>query len=814
MAPVPLCTNENKVADMSGRGCAGAGVLLAAVAGTAVAAADLEMEARNKVALRASPFAPHEVRLLDGPFRDAQERNRRVLLALDPDRLLQQFRETAGLPTVAKVYGGWEDPRRELRGHTLGHYLSACAWMHAATGDEELGRRIDAIVAELAACQAAMPAKGYREGFLSAYPEEFFDRVYARKPVWAPYYTLHKIMAGLLDAHRLRGNAQALEVVTRMAGWIRTRVDLAGPAAQQAQLDTEFGGMNEVLANLHAATGNPDHLALARAFDHRRVFDPLAAGEDRLDGLHANTQIPKFVGAAREYELTGDEACRRIASFAWERVALHRSYAVGGHSDREHFFAVDRFADHLAPLTCETCNTYNMLKLTRHIFAWGPDARVMDFHERALVNHILAAQDPRTGMFVYFLPLKPGHYKNYSMPEDSFWCCFGTGMENPGRYGDSIWFRDASSLYLNLPIASELTWKEKGLAVRIDSRYPEDGAARLAFTCAKPVRLALKLRWPSWAVPAMSVAVNGEAQRIDGAPGSYVTIDREWRSGDIVDLGLPMSLRVEPLPGTNGWAALAYGPMVLAGRLGTNGMPDVYIRNQTEHQNIPAPEVPVLVAARDDLLRRVEPVPGEPLTFRTKGIGRPADVTLIPIHRLHHERMSVYWEVLDEVAWMRREASRAAAERERMAIEARILDEFNPGEQQSETDHEFRGERTRTGTHRERKWRDAFDGGWFEFRMKVERARPATLVCTYWGSDGGNREFNVTVDGGKIASQKLEKCKPGEFFDVEYAIPAKLTEGEDAVVVRLAAKPGAMAGGLFRARTLRATAATPGAARK
>jgi hypothetical protein len=778
---------------------------LAAVAGAVAAAgADMEMEARNKVALRASPFAPGEVRLLDGPFRDAQERNRKVLLALDPDRLLHMFRILAGRPSSAQPYGGWEAPECELRGHALGHYLTACALMHAATGDAELKRRVDAIVAELAACQAALPSKGFREGYLSAYSEEFFDRVYARKGVWAPYYTLHKIMAGLLDAHRLCGNAQALGAAVKLAGWIRVRADLAGPDAQQAMLDSEFGGMNEVLANLHALTGDPAHLDLARAFDHRKVFDPLAAGEDRLDGLHANTQIPKFVGAAREFELTGDDAYRRVASLAWERVALRRSYAVGGHSDREHFFPVDRFHEHLSPETCETCNTYNMLKLTRHLFAWGPDARLMDFHERALVNHILAAQDPKTGMFVYFLSLKPGHYKNYSLPEDSFWCCFGTGMENPGRYGDSIWFRDASSLFLNFPIASELTWREKGIVVRIDSRYPEEGSARLAFRCEKPVRLALKLRWPSWAVPAMTVAVNGQPHRVDGAPGSYVTVDREWKSGDRVSIGLPMSLRVEPLPGTNDRVALAYGPMVLAGRLGTEGMPDVYVRKQLDQKNVPSPEVPVLVAARDDLLRHVDPVPGEPLTFRTKGVGKPGDVTLVPIHRLHHERYSVYWEILDGVAWMRREAARAAAERERRAIEARITDEFNPGEPQSETDHEFRGERTRTGTHQERKWRDAYDGGWFEFHMKADRGRPATLVCTYWGGDGGAREFDILVDGEKVASQTLAKNRPGEFFDVEYAIPAKLTEGEDAVVVRLAAKPGAMAGGLFRARMMKA----------
>jgi len=760
------------------------------------------LKAPNKIPLAATAFSLGDVRLLDGVFRDAMLRNGDYLLALEPDRLLHTFRLTAGLPTTAKPYGGWEDPKGELRGHSLGHYLTACALTHASTGDKRFKQRVDSIVTELARCQAALPAKGYRPGFLSAYPEEFFDRVYARQPVWAPFYTLHKIMAGLLDAHLYCANAQALEVLVKLADWVKARVDLAGEARQQAMLDTEFGGMNEVLANLHGVTGNPEHLRLARAFDHRAVFDPLSRLEDRLDGLHANTQIPKFTGAAREFELTGERYYGDIAQFGWDRVAMHRSYVIGGHSDREHFFPTNAFARHLGTDTCETCNTYNMLKLTRHLFAWAPEAPTLDFYERALFNHILASQDPKTGMFVYFPPLKPGHFKSYSTPDNSFWCCVGTGMENHAKYADTIYFRGPDTLYVNLFIASELTWKEKGLVVRQETDFPESGLSRLSLKCREPLKLALKIRRPAWAAAGWALLVNGERQLPDGEPGSYVTVNREWREGDRIELRLPMDLRIEPLPGAPEWVAFLQGPIVLAGELGVAGLPRLYIRNQTELGRVPTPEVPVLVGDRASLLSHVRPA-RSPLTWRTENLGRPREVTLSPFYRLHHQRYSVYWQILSPSEWQQREADRAAAEQIRKAYEARLVDEFHPGEQQSETDHQLKGESTRSGDFGERKWRDAHQGGWFSFSMKVTPGQPLSLGCTYWGSDAGGRDFDILVDGQKLATQTLDRNRPDEFFDVEHPIPAKWTEGKHHVTIRFQAHPGKMAGGLFGARILR-----------
>jgi hypothetical protein len=361
--------------------------------------------------------------------------------------------------------------------------------------------------------------------------------------------------------------------------------------------------VNEWLANLYGATGDADYLKTAEAFNQKKIFDPLARGEDTLNGLHANTQIPKMIGAARQYELTGDARDAGIATFFWQEVALHRSYVIGDHSDREHFFPTNDFAKHLSAETAETCNTYNMLKLTRHLFGWSPDAGAMDFYERALYNDILASQDPEQGMFVYLMSLKPGHFKTYSTPEDSFWCCVGTGMENHAKYGDTIYFHNDDSLFVNLFIPSELSWPEKRISVRQETKFPESDTTRLDFQTPAPTQLALKIRWPAW-VEKISVRVNGKKQKMSGAPGSYVSLNREWRNGDRVEIRLPMTLHTEPLPGTTNIVALLYGPIVLAGNLGTNGMPSPYARDQLDLAKIPDPEVPVFVSDQKTFLKK------------------------------------------------------------------------------------------------------------------------------------------------------------------------------------------------------------------
>ncbi|MHB0955326.1 MAG: beta-L-arabinofuranosidase domain-containing protein [Pirellulaceae bacterium] len=760
------------------------------------------LHAAEAVQLTARPFPLSAVRLLEGPFAQALERNRQVLLQLDPERLLHMFRVTAGLPSEAQPYGGWEAPQVEVRGHTLGHYLTACAMTYAATGDAQFEERVDRIVTALAECQTALPQQGAHPGYLSAFAESFIDRVEAGQSVWAPWYVLHKIMAGLLDAHEYCDNQQALDVLVKMADWVRFRMDRLSLEQQQLMLKNEFGGMNEVLANLYAVTGHPDHLRMAKVFDHQFLFDPLAEQEDRLDGLHANTQVPKAIGAARQYQVTGEARYLDIARFFWERVALHRSYTIGGHSDHEHFFAPTEFAKHLTAESAETCNTYNMLKLTRNLFAVEPSATTMDFYERALYNHILASQDPERGMFVYLMSLKPGHFKSYSTLDNSFWCCFGTGMENHAKYADTIFSHGDDSLYVNLFIPAELQWKEKGVQVRQETRFPEADTIELRFQVADPVALALKIRRPGWATQGIEVVVNDQPQSIASQPGSYFTIERTWRTGDVVALRMPMGLHIESLPHAEHLVAFLYGPLVLAGDLGTAGLEalDLYTRNQTDLVAVPGPEVPVLVGDCTQLLEHIHPLPGRTLEFRTQGLGRPNDVTLEPFYRVHRRRYSVYWECYSQDDWKTISAERAAAEVQRAELERRTVDSVIIGQSASEQQHQLQGEHSTAGPFFGTAWRHADNGGWFSYEMKVLPDQPMTVVCTYWGTDGGNRAFDLLVNDTKIATQKLTGAKPGEFFDVAYAIPTSLTNGRTSIALRFQAHPGHTAGGVFGCR--------------
>jgi uncharacterized protein len=769
----------------------------------AVTNAAVTVKGADAVPLAVQPFPLTAVRLLDGPFAEAQQRNRDVLLALEPDRLLHMFCMMAGLPSEAQPYGGWEAPEVEVRGHSLGHYLSACALTYASTGDVRFQDRTRHIVEVLAACQKALASQATHPGYLAAFPESFFDRVETRQPVWVPWYTMHKVMAGLLDTYQYCDDQQALDVLLQIAEWVRFRVDRLSLEQQQAMLETEYGGMNEVLANLYAVTGNAEHLRLAKVFDHRRLFDPLAQGQDCLDGLHANTQIPKMIGAAREYQVTADTHYLDIAKCFWESVALRRSYVIGGHSDSEHFFPPVTFGKHLTPETAETCNTYNMLKLTRNLFMVEPSATLMDFYERALYNHILASQDPERGMFVYLMSLKPGHFKSYSTLDNSFWCCFGTGMENHAKYGDTIFAHGDDALYVNLFIPAELQWKEQGLVVRQETRFPEEETTRLRFEVTSPKELTLCVRHPAW-TDGIRILVNGQPQTFSLTSGSYAAVRRTWRSGDVVEIGLPLSLRVEQLPHAPEWAALLYGPIVLAGDLGTEGLKtvDLYTRSQVDLVSVPGPEVPVLVCEPTLLPDHVTPVAGKPLTFQTQGIGRPQDVTLQPFYRTHYRRYSVYWECRSEAQWREIAAARAAAEAERQKLEARTVDTVVIGQSDSEQQHELQGERTGSGPYGNRAWRHATDGGWFSYQLKVLPDQPMTLQCTYWGSDAGNRQFDVLVDGTQIATQQLERNKPDEFFDVQYALPADLTRGKTSVTVRFQGHPGNFAGGVFGLRMI------------
>ena len=589
------------------------------------------------------PFPLSAVRLLPGRYADAAELNRKFMLSMDPDRLLHVFRINAGLPSAAAPYGGWEAPNNELRGHFVGHYLSGCAMRWAAFGDTEIKARGDYLVAELAKCQANFP-----NGYLSAFPEELFDRLRADARVWAPFYTLHKIMAGLLDMHTLAGNEQAKVVLLEVSRWVDRWTQPLGEGHMQRVLEREYGGMNEVLYNVAALTRDDHWSEVAHRFDHTRFFNPLAEGRDELKGLHVNTQIPKILGAARRYELTGEERYRDIVEYFWQEVTARRSYCTGGTSNGESWNSdPGKLAGELSGYTQECCVTYNMLRVTRDIFRWTADPRCADYYERAMLNGILGTQHPADGHNLYYVPLQSGYWKLFGQLHDSFWCCNGSSMESFGKLGDSIYFHDDAGIYVNQYIASEVTWKERNVRVIQETRFPDEENTRLTIRTPNGAHFALKVRIPYWATRGGSVRVNGKALEVFAAPSSYLVLDREWKDGDTVEVTMPMSLHLQAMPDDRRVAAVMYGPVVLAGRLGAAGLTPAILRAEKtaprtvpEYKGEPIP-APDLVAAGPTLESWVKPVAGLPLTFRTAGQMR--DVDLVPLYRVIDERYAVYW---------------------------------------------------------------------------------------------------------------------------------------------------------------------------
>ncbi|MBV8631106.1 MAG: glycoside hydrolase family 127 protein [Silvibacterium sp.] len=594
---------------------------------------------REQVAWIAEPFLLTDVRLLPGLFYDQQEINRAYLHSLDNDSLLWSFRKTAGLPTPGSYYGGWEAPDCELRGHfNGGHYLSAVALTYAGTGDDALRDKGNALVAELAKCQAAN-----RNGYLSAYPEDFFDRLRREQQVWAPFYTLHKILAGHLDMYVYCGNQQALANAEGLAKWIDHWAEGISDAQMARILKTEYGGTMEALLNLYALTGKKQYLSLSHRFEQEQFFGPLAAHRDELKGLHANTHVPKVIGAARRYELTGDERYRQISEFFWGQIVNERAYATGGTSNFE-FWRTDagELGGELSLDSEEGCVGYNMLKLSRHVFGWTTDPRVMDYYERVLFNTRLGTQDAQ-GLKMYYLPLAAGYWKYFNSPTHSFWCCTGTGAEEFAKFADSIYFHDANSIYVNLFIASEVNWKQKGIRLRQETSFPEEDGTRLTIHIGQPGEFALQLRIPYWATQGGTVRLNGEALPVFARPSSYLTLKRKWHDGDRVELSLPMQLHSSPLAGDPILQAVMYGPLVLAVRMGNDGLTRE-MQYDTSGKNIhppgdpkpaPAPEV-----AASDVAAAIAPAGGTFTFATTRGEKRD----LVPLYKLSGERYAVYFK--------------------------------------------------------------------------------------------------------------------------------------------------------------------------
>ncbi|HBK45894.1 MAG TPA: hypothetical protein DDZ67_05545 [Xanthomonadaceae bacterium] len=740
--------------------------------------------------LKAVPLA--QVRLAPSPFADALQVNRRYLMQLQPDRLLHNFRQYAGLQPKAEVYGGWESDT--IAGHTLGHYLSALALMHAQTGDAECRERARYIVAELAACQARA-GDGYVAGFTRKDKQGrieggrvVFDEV-ARGDIealpfylngsWAPLYTWHKLFAGLLDAHRHCDDAQALQVAVALGGYLDGVFAGLDDAQMQTLLSCEFGGLNESFVELHARTGDARWLRVARRLHHHAVLDPLVAQRDELMHRHSNTNIPKLIGLAREYEVAGGDDNGAAARFFWNTVTAHHTYVIGGNGDREYFQRPDSISRFLTEQTCEHCASYNMLKLTRHLYGWSPQASYFDYYERTLLNHVMAQQHPRTGMFTYMTPLLAGEARGWSRPFDDFWCCVGSGMEAHAQFGDSIWWHDQDTVYVNLYVPSTVR-DAAGMGLALSSDMPLGGESRVEVTAAAPGKRTLALRLPSWAGD-YAIELNGKALALAPQDG-YLRVRRRWREGDSVRLVIPPVLRLEASNDDPSWVSVLHGPLVLAADLGDA---------QSPWQG----EVPVLIDAGDPLEHFHALAGGASYEYR--GAGADADARswrFSPFYAQFDRRSAPYVQRLDPAGWQREQARLQQARQRQAALDAQALDRVALGDAESEKAHGLKADSSYDVSYRRRSGRDARTGGFIEFTL-ANAAQARQLRLRYWG-DETRRRFRILADGVLVADERLDGDRGLDFVDVDYPLPAALA-GRARLVIRIEPETGYSAGPAF-----------------
>jgi uncharacterized protein len=763
---------------------------------------------------KARPLPTSDVRVTGGPLKRAQDLNGAYLLDLQPDRMMAFLRKSAGLEPKAEGYGGWDGPGRQLTGHIAGHYLSGVSLMWAATGDSRFKERADYLVRELKAVQDAhgdgyIGAQADRDGVAGKVRFEELTKGIIRSGgfdlngLWSPWYVEHKIFAGLRDAHRHAGNRTALDVEIKLAAWSEGILSKLDADQTQRMLATEFGGMNEVLADLYADTGDKRWLALSDRFQHHAVIDPLARREDILAGKHGNTQVPKLLGSLVRYVYTGSATDGTAAKFFWDQVALHHSFATGGHGRNEYFGPPDKLNDMIEGRTGETCNVYNMIKMARSLFALEPDMRYADFHERALFNHILGSIDPNDGATCYMVPVGQGVSREYQNMSQSFTCCVGSGMESHALHGDGLYYESGDRLWVNVYAPSTATWRVAGVSLTMSTAFPDGEAASLAFTVKAPRAFTLALRRPYWAGDGFSVKVNGAAVQKLPPSGTYIELKRTWRTGDTVDLVLPKALHLEPLADNAGRAAVMWGPLVLAGDLGPVQRRGG--RGEAGAAPMPAPTIPVFVTPERAAAQWLKPVEGAPGRFRSDGVGRDRDVEFVPFYSLHRRTYGAYWDIFAPEAWQQREAAVRAAEAKQRQLEAATVAFVQPGQMQTERDFNQQGGSSTPVQLQGRYGRRATD--WFSFEVPVDAAHSLVLIVTCNRDERANRAFEVQVDGVRIGEQAIPRRSPQEregFFDVEYPIPAELVKGKPRVTVRFQGMSGSEVAAVYGIRVVRA----------
>ena len=760
-----------------------------------------------------SYFSLQDVKLLDSPFLQAQQTDLHYILALDPDRLSAPFLREAGLTPKAPSYTNWENTG--LDGHIGGHYLSALSMMYASTGDTVIYNRLNYMLNELHRAQQAVGTGfiGGTPGSLQLWKEIKAGDIraggFSLNGKWVPLYNIHKTYAGLRDAYLYVHSDLARQMLIDLTDWMIDITSGLSDNQMQDMLRSEHGGLNETFADVAEITGDKKYLKLARRFSHKVILDPLIKNEDRLNGMHANTQIPKVIGYKRVAEVSKDDKdwnhaaeWDHAARFFWNTVVNHRSVCIGGNSVREHFHPSDNFTSMLNDVQGpETCNTYNMLRLTKMLYQNSgdvgnsnkPDPRYVDYYERALYNHILSSQEPDKGGFVYFTPMRPGHYRVYSQPETSMWCCVGSGLENHTKYGEFIYAHQQDTLYVNLFIPSQLNWKEQGVTLTQETLFPDDEKVTLRIDKAAKKKLTLMIRIPEWTgnSEGYEITINGKKHLYDKQAGAstYLPIRRKWKKGDMITFHLPMKVSLEQIPDKKDYYAFLYGPIVLAASTGTENLDGIYADDSrgghiAHDRQIPLQEIPMLIGNPDSIRHSLHKLSGSKLAFSYDGNVYPTQksksLELIPFFRLHNSRYAVYFRQASEEQFKTIQEEMATAERKATELANQTVDLIFPGEQQPESDHGIQYEASETGTDKDHHFRRA--KGWFSYNLKVKEEASQLMITVR--QEDRNKAVILLNNEKLTVHPTISKADKDSFITLCYLLPRKLKAGSCEILFK------------------------------
>lgn len=768
--------------------------------------------------LYTNTFPLSDVKLLDGPFKHARDLNIEVLLKYDVDRLLQPFFKEAGLKPKAEAYPNWAG----LDGHVGGHYLSALAMNYASTGNQECKKRMEYMISELKVCQDANTANNaeWGDGYVGGVPNSKNIWSLLKKgdfgpyrAAWVPWYNVHKMYSGLRDAWLYAGNEDAKIMFLKFCDWGIKITSSLSDEQMQSMLDMEHGGINENFADAYQMTGDKKYLIAAKRFSHNMLLNSMADGKDNLDNKHANTQVPKVVGFQRYAELTNDKKYVDASYFFWKTVTENRSLSFGGNSRREFFPSASACEDFVSDVEGpETCNTYNMLKLTEDLFRKSPKAEFMDFYERAMYNHILSTQHPEHGGYVYFTPARPRHYRVYSAPNEAMWCCVGSGMENHGKYNQQIFTHSGDSLFVNLFIPSELSWKSKKMIITQETGFPYQEKTRLTINKGSG-NFCLMIRYPSWIKDkSFEVRVNGKKVDFSNQPSSYISVKRKWKKGDTVEVKFKMSDTIEHLPNVPGYISIMHGPILLGAKTGTNDLYGLVANDSrwghiASGKKLPLDKAPIIIEDNPETIAsKLVIVDSNKLTFKFKDVKfeNQQDLVLEPFSSIHDARYIIYWMNLTNSQYRSYLDSVAVVENEKIALQNRTIDFVSPGEQQPEVDHAMQTTNSRTGNNSDEFFREANNGGSFSYRLATNKETNLTLMVRYRGNERGRKNFEIYVDDVKLLSEDLTgKWNVAKFYNVEYQIPETMLKGKDNVRVKFQSLSGYTTGAIYSVRILK-----------